>query len=98
MAKTRTKSQSDSRTGFYILLILILVAPIVAALFFADARGVPYGWFIGVVWFLITFATCLFGIFYYGQFVLPSHKGENWWEGVAMILRTATAAPPKCRP
>jgi hypothetical protein len=90
VAKTRTKSQSNSRIGFYILLILTLAAPIIAGLFFADARGVPYGWFIAVVWLVITLATCLFGIFYYGQFVLPSHKGENWWQGVAMILRAAT--------
>jgi len=96
VAKPRTRSQSQSRTGFFILISLAILGPIIAGLFFRDARGVPYNWFISVLWIAITLATGAFGIFYYAQFVLPSHKGENWWEGVAMILRAAGwfGAPP----
>lgn len=98
MAKPNTRSQTQRRTWFYILVFLAIISPIVAGLFFADARGVPYGWLIAVIWTAVLLATFAFGIFYYAQFVLPSHSGENWWEGVAMILRAASRSGPPANP
>lgn len=98
MAKPNTRSQSQRRTWFYILVFLAIISPIVAGLFFADARGVPYGWLIAVIWTAVLLASFAFGIFYYAQFVLPSHSGENWWEGVAMILRAASRSGPPSNP
>ena len=43
--------------------------------------------------------TCAFGILYYAQFVLPHHAGENWLEGIAMMLRSAShMGPPPASP
>lgn len=95
MAKPRTRSQNQPRTGFFILLVLAIISPLIAGLFFADARGVAYGWIVTVIWGAILLASCAFAIIYYAQFVLPSHAGGNWWEGVWMILLAATRFGPQ---
>jgi len=71
-----------------------VASAVLASLFFADYREVPYGWFIGVVWLAAATFSCAFGILYYAQFVLPHHEGENWLEGIAMMLRASTQLSP----
>ncbi len=77
------------------LLILIVVLPIVAGLFFKDYRQVHYGWILGIIWLMASFFTFGFGIIYFAQFILPHHAGESWIEGVNMLLRSAMHSGPK---
>ncbi len=76
------------------LILLIIVLPVVAGLLFEDYRGVPYGWFITLVWLVVAAFSCAFGIIYYAQFVLPHHEGENWLKGIAMMLRASLLFGP----
>lgn len=90
MAKPKPQSKRQSRNGAFLLLLLIFGLPIVAGLFFQDYREVPYGGFITIVWLVVAAFSCAFGIIYYAQFVLPHHEGENWLEGISMMMRAST--------
>lgn len=92
MAKPKRNPKKQSRSAFLLLLLLILITPVVAALFFEDFREVPYGWIVGIIWFMASFFAFGFGIIYFGQFILPHHEGESWLEGINMLLRAATQA------
>jgi SPFH domain / Band 7 family len=94
VAKSGPKSNQQSRSGILLLGFLILGSSVVAGLFFQDYREVPYGWFITVVWLVAAGFSCAFGVIYYAQFVLPHREGENWLEGIAMMLRSATYFGP----
>jgi hypothetical protein len=94
VAKSKSQAKQQSRNGALVLILLIFALPIVAGLFFEDYRGVPYGWFIAVVWFVVAIFSLAFGIIYYAQFVLPHHEGENWLKGIAMMLRAALLFGP----
>lgn len=89
MAKPKPQAKKQPRYGAILLILLILGLPVIAGLLFEDYREVPYGWFITIVWFVVAAFSCAFGIIYYAQFVLPHHEGENWLEGVAMMLRAS---------
>jgi hypothetical protein len=90
VAKPKNRSTQPSRSSAILLVLLIIGLSIIAGLFFADYREVRYDWFITVFWLAAATFAGAFGIIYYAQFVLPHHKGENWLEGVAMMLRAAT--------
>lgn len=94
MAKPKPQSKRQSRNGAILLILLILGLSIIAGLFFRDYREVPYDWFITIVWLVVAAFACAFGIIYYAQFILPHHEGENWLEGIAMILRASTLFGP----
>ena len=95
MAKPRKTNQQQSKSAVYLLLILIVVSPIVAGLFFKDYRQVPYGWILSIIWLMASFFAFGFGILYFAQFILPQHEGESWIEGVNMLLRSATHSGPR---
>ena len=90
MSRTKSQSRQQSRGSAILLLFLIFGSAVVAGLLFQDYREVPYGWFLTAVWLVVATFTCGFGIIYYAQFILPHHSGENWLEGIAMMLRSAT--------
>ena len=98
VAKPKNRSKQPSRNSAILLVLLIFGLSIIAGLFFADYREVPYGWFIAVFWLAAAAFACAFGIIYYAQFVLPHHAGENWLEGVAMMLRAATQFDAPAQP
>ena len=90
MAKPRSKSKQQPRNRALLLLLILLAFSIIAGLFFEDYREVSYGWFITVVYLVVAAFSCAFGIIYYAQFVLPHHKGENWLDGIWMMMRAST--------
>lgn len=94
MAKPDPQSKRQSRNSAVLLILLIIGFSIGAGFLFQDYREVRYGWFITVLWLVVAAFTCGFGIIYYAQFVLPHHEGENWLEGIAMMLRSATQFGP----
>ena len=90
MAKPKSKSKRQPRNRALLLLLILLAFSIIAGLFFEDYREVPYGWFITAVYLVVAAFSCAFGIIYYAQFVLPHHKGENWLDGIWMMMRAST--------
>lgn len=94
VAKPEPQSKRQSRNSAVFLFLLIFGLSIGAGLLFRDYREVRYGWFITVLWLVVAAFSCGFGIIYYAQFVLPHHEGENWLEGIAMMLRAATQFGP----
>jgi regulator of protease activity HflC (stomatin/prohibitin superfamily) len=90
VAKPRSKSKQQPRNRALLLLLILLAFSIIAGLFFEDYREVSYGWFITVVYLVVAAFSCAFGIIYYAQFVLPHHKGENWLDGIWMMMRAST--------
>lgn len=90
MAKPKSKSKRQSRTRAFWLLLILLALSIAAGLFFEDYQEVPFGWFITIVYLVVAAFSCAFGIIYYAQFVLPHHKGENWLDGIWMLMRAST--------
>jgi len=90
VAKPKSKSKRQSRTRAFWLLLILLALSIAAGLFFEDYQEVPFGWFITIVYLVVAAFSCAFGIIYYAQFVLPHHKGENWLDGIWMLMRAST--------
>jgi regulator of protease activity HflC (stomatin/prohibitin superfamily) len=90
VAKPKSKTKRQPRNRAFLLLIFLVVFSIIAGLFFEDYREVPHGWFITVVYLVIAAFSCAFGVIYYAQFVLPHHKGENWLDGIWMMMRAST--------
>lgn len=90
MAKPKPKSKRQPRNRGLLLIVILLTFSVIAGLFFEDYREVPYGWFITILYLVVAAFTCAFGIIYYAQFVLPHHKGENWLEGIWMMMRAST--------
>ncbi len=90
VAKPKSQSKQQSRSSAFLVPLLIIGLSVIAGLFFEDYREVPYGWFITAIWLAVAGFSCAFGIIYFAQFVLPHHQGENWLEGVAMMLRAST--------
>ncbi len=98
MAKSRKRTQQNSRSFIIPLIIATLLLSILAGLFFKDYREVPYGWFLTLIWLVAAFFSLAFGILYYARFILPHHEGESWLEGVAMILRGGFQLGPPPQP
>ena len=90
MTKSKNNSKRTRRPQVVIAVLLAIITPIIAGLFFNDYRGVPFGWFITFIWYLAILGAFVTFLLYYALFVLPPHEGEYWWEGVRLIWRNIT--------
>ncbi len=91
MAKSKTNKSRRRRPVIIIAILLALLLPIYAGLFFTDYRGVEFGLIITIVWYTGFIAAFILLLLYFALYVLPPHRNESWWEGVRMIWRSITS-------
>ncbi|MCP4427944.1 MAG: hypothetical protein GY803_25955 [Chloroflexi bacterium] len=84
--KRKTTPPKKAEAGI-LTLILVAIALTAVGSLLADARGIPYDSFGGLVWLAALAVSFTFGLLFFAQYALPLGGPEGWGEGLRLLWR-----------